>query len=121
VGGLVGSFYTRIHYASGRVYSNSGAVVDPGRYVAVGAFASGLASDMLPDPALGRVFAVSGDGTLTAWDMNTFTPLGSIVLPGFTDEHPVPRHVRIVRWSADGLAINDARRLYIVRTTLAAP
>ena len=120
-GGVISSAYDRIHYASGRVYANRGAVIDAERHIVLGTFASDLASDMLPDPALGRVFAVYGNGTLTAWDMNTFAPLGSIVLPGFTDEHPVHRRVRIVRWSADGLAINDGQRLYIVRTTLAAP
>lgn len=120
-GGLISWFYARIHYASGQVYSNHGEVVDADRHVVLGRFESGLVSDMLPDPALGRVFAVTGDGTLTAWDMNTYAALGSITLPGFTDDHPALRRVRIVRWSADGLAVSDGHRLYIVRTTLAAP
>lgn len=120
-GGLIGSFYTRIHYASGRIYSNNGSVLDAERHVIVGGFASGLASDALPDPQLGRVFTIAGNGALTAWDMNTFTPLGSITIPGFSDDHPALRRVRIVRWGTDGLAISDGHKLFIVRTTLAAP
>jgi hypothetical protein len=120
-GGLINSFYTRIHYASGRVYSNNGVVIDAERHVRVGTFGGGLANDALPDPVLGRVFAVYGDGTLTAWDMNTFTTLGSITLPGFSDDHPANRRVRIVRWGTDGLAVSDGHKLFIVRTTLAAP
>jgi hypothetical protein len=53
--------------------------------------------------------------------MNTFTQLGSITIPGFTNEDPAVRRVRIVRWGTDGLAISDGHKLFIVRTTLAAP
>jgi hypothetical protein len=119
--GLITAFYSRIHYGSGRVYSTNGEVIDAERGVRVGNFSGGLASDALPDPVLGRVFSVYGNGTLRAWDMNTFTQLGSITIPGFTNEDPAVRRVRIVRWGTDGLAISDGHKLFIVRTTLAAP
>jgi hypothetical protein len=121
--GLIGGFYARIHYASGRVYSDNGAVIDGGRHLRVGTFDLGIstAGFVLPDTALGRAFAIDDSGVLSAWDMNTFTLLGSVTIPGFTADHPALRRVRIVRWGSDGLAVSDGHALFIFRTTLAAP
>jgi hypothetical protein len=36
-------------------------------------------------------------------------------------EHQAVALIRVVRWGTDGLAFRDGQRIYILRTTLAAP
>jgi DNA-binding beta-propeller fold protein YncE len=106
---LAGGSFMR--YAAGRIYFESGSVIDGGRHARVGNLAGG--GIMAPDPALGRVFAIAWDQSLTVYDMNNFTSLGSVPLPNFG--------VGLVRWGNGGLAYRDQDKVYIVLTPLAAP
>jgi hypothetical protein len=119
---LISGFAARIHYASGRVYSDKGAVVDPGRHVRVGAMTvDAFALAAVPDPAVGRVFVLDMGGTVTVYDMNHFTTLGSFHVGALGNEHPANMRYRLVRWGSDGLAFRDGEKIFIVRTPIAAP
>ena len=96
---------------TGLIYSDGGAVTDPGSGLMVGNFmASGL---MVPDSKLGRAYFLGRDTedtntaansnalpyTLQIYDLKTFTLLDSIKIPsviGFPEQ--------MVRWGTDGIA-----------------
>jgi hypothetical protein len=120
---LLSFAYMRIRYASGRVYGSSGAVIDADRHETVGTFQGRslhVGFTFRADPELGRVFYVE-EGVFTAYDMNTFQPLGSFAVSGGGSEHPANSRLRLVRWAADGLAYRMEDRIVIFRTPLAAP
>jgi DNA-binding beta-propeller fold protein YncE len=118
-GALISSFYTRIRFASDRVYATSGEIIDAQRRVRVGTFASG-GEAIAPDPALGRAYVLNGN-TITAFDLNTFQQLGAVTFTRVNVEHPALSRMKLVRWGTDGLAFRDGAKVYILRTTLAAP
>lgn len=111
--------YSRIRYASGRVYTNAGAVIDASRHQQVGSVPAG-GMVLYPDAALGRLFYVS-DGLFTAYDMNTFQTLGSFSVGGMFGEHPANARPRLVRWAPDGLAYRVDDTIVIFRSPLAGP
>lgn len=119
---LIASFYVRLVGANGRLYGTNGVIVDPELLTRTGFFSGsqlGGATAVHPDPSLGRVFFL-GDGVISAFDMNTLRPLGTINAPGSIDEHPATTRLRLVRWGPDGLAYRDGTKVHILRTTLAA-
>jgi hypothetical protein len=122
-GGLIGSFYTRIMGGGGRVYSTNGAIIDPELRVRTGGF-SGTGLDgttgLHVDPALGRVFFLTS-GIIRAFDINTMQEIGAINAPGTIGDHPAVARLRLARWGVDGLAYRAGTKVYILRTTLAAP
>lgn len=118
-GNVIGSFYTRIAFAAGRVYGTNGAVADAARHVRVGTF-SGGGWAVLPLPDLGRVAFVGDGGVVTVHDMNTFQQLGQVTVGGGS-EHPALSRMRLVRWGTDGLAFRDGTSIRIFRTPLAGP
>lgn len=115
--GVIGGFYSRIEYANGRIYSTGGDVADAERHLRLGNL--GGRGPVVPDPALGRAFFV-GDNGISAYDLNDFQALGTIALGAISLRHPALARSHMVRWGSDGLAFNDATRLFIVRTGLAA-
>jgi hypothetical protein len=117
--GLISGYYTRIRSAAGRVYASGGQVIDAGRQSLVGTVGRGSAAE--PDAALGRLFMLDDAGTITAWDMNLLSSLGSVNTGSSSNEHPAVGRVRLVRWGSDGLAFRDGQRIYILRTPLAGP
>lgn len=118
-GGLLSGFTLRTRYANGRVYGSNGAIVDGGRHVRVGSFA-GSGASVLPDAELGRAYIIDG-GTITAFDLNHFQPLGNVFVSGVVPEHPALSRLRLVRWGIDGLAFRDGTTIFILRTTLSSP
>jgi hypothetical protein len=104
----------QIEYASGRVYTSGGGVVDAGRREEVGALAGG-GSAVVPDATLGRIFIVEDyTGKLRAFDMNTFQLLDEADL-GLTYSF------RMVRWGTDGLALADGNGIHIYRAPIFGP
>ncbi|HEU4561486.1 MAG TPA: IPT/TIG domain-containing protein [Longimicrobium sp.] len=117
--GLIAYGYEEIAFAAGRVYSNSGPVIDPDRAMRVGACPS--TGGVRPDVETGRLFMLSEQG-IGVCDVNTFRVLGTIpVIPYISFEHPYNQRVHVVRWANDGLAYHDADELIIIRSPIAAP
>jgi hypothetical protein len=114
-----------VKYMNGRVYGSGGRVIDPETKTLLGTFnASGTV--LAVDQTLGRVFILSNDfgfGTvkLTAFDFNTFLPLGSVTLAGVTG---IPKN--LVRWGVNGLAFstvksfdsNSTSQVYLIQSAL---
>ncbi|HLL17111.1 MAG TPA: Calx-beta domain-containing protein [Pyrinomonadaceae bacterium] len=130
---IFSGFNNRIKFAGGRVYSTSGIVVDPETNAQVGRFNREVSENryttLLVDQSLGRVFFLSGgpfsdsSAVLTAYDINTFLPLGSVRMPN------VPgTPVGLVRWGTDGLAFcmlsnssdpsAQPNRIYLIQSAL---
>ena len=80
----------------------------------------GAPAAVLAAPDLGRVFFLTS-ATLSAFDMNTMQPLGSVPVPGTISDHPYAARLRLVRWGGDGLAYRSDGKVHILRTTLSAP
>ena len=121
VAGIVGG--GRILGGGGRIYGTNGGIVDPEMRIRTGGFAMGSLSGpngLHVAPELGRAFFLAG-GLITAFDINTMQEIGSVVAPGSITEHPYGARLRLAHWGIDGLAYRDGTRVYILRTTLAAP
>ncbi|HKP71882.1 MAG TPA: Calx-beta domain-containing protein, partial [Pyrinomonadaceae bacterium] len=124
---LLSGYISSLEYSAGRLYSASGRVVDPEAKTLLGTFNAG-GTEMLVDQTLGRVFFLSNGGfsgsniTLSAFDINTFLPLGSVTLGGVTG---TPNG--LVRWGANGLAFctvkqqfdsSSTSQIYLVQSAL---
>jgi sugar lactone lactonase YvrE len=102
---LISGYGVDIKFANGLLYSSGGRVADPEAQKLIGTFpASGTA--IAVDPVLGRIFFLQGDGfnsilTLSAYDLNTFLPLGSVTLTGISGTP-----TNLVRWGTNGLAFS---------------
>jgi hypothetical protein len=115
--------YARIFGANGRVYGTESAIIDPEQRVRTGRFsniAGNTPNAVFAEPRLGRVYFLC-TGLITGHDMNTLGHLGSLSVPGAIPEHPYGARQRLVRWGTDGFAYRDGTRVYILRSTLAAP
>ncbi len=77
---LVTGFGVDIEFDDGRVYATSGRVVDAEASTLAGTY-SGVNGPVEPDSSHGRVSFVSG-GEIQVFDLDEFTPLPSIPLPG---------------------------------------
>lgn len=124
VGGLIGSFYTRIHYASGRVYARTGEVVDASRSLRLGVMGGGTSftrMTVVVSPALGRAYFLTENSGIEVFDLNTFASLGSLQVTTPANHHPANRRVRLVLWGTDGLAYADETKVVIIRSPLTGP
>jgi hypothetical protein len=123
---LIYGFTPGIKFSNGLLYSASGRVVDPEAKIIKGTFQtnSPFSSTFTIDSALNRVFFISSNGAsaiLTAFDSNTFLPIGSVTIGGVTGNP-----VRLVRWGTNGLAFNTANsfgdtsssKLYLLQSAL---
>jgi sugar lactone lactonase YvrE len=124
---LLSGFSSGFEFAGGKLYSAGGSIADPETDTLVGRFNSG-GSVLAVDQALGRVFFLSsstfGPGmVLSAYDINTFLPLGSVTLPGVNGSPAA-----LVRWGTNGLAFctfpntftspATPSQIYLVRSAL---
>jgi sugar lactone lactonase YvrE len=125
---IISGYSNKIKFAGGRLYAAGGQVVDPEADARVGRFNRG-GTDMLVDTTLGRAFFISSGSSnqsgavLTAYDINTFLPLGSVTLPGVFGTP-----TGLVRWGANGLAFcmladsfnpsAGSNRVYLVQSAL---
>jgi hypothetical protein len=126
---LISGYNDGFEFAGGRLYSGVGSIVDPETKTLIGKF-NGGGVELVVDQALGRAFFLSsnfgGSGSsvvLSAYDINTFLPLGSVTLPN------VPgTPVGLVRWGTNGLAFTTLTsnfgsssvpsQIYLVRSAL---
>ena len=115
--------------AGGRIYLPTGQVYDAASGTLQGTFPdlSGYGGTaVLPDPAAGRVYfvvptwGITPTLTLRAYDINTFTLLGSAQISGYNSVV-----TSLVRWGANGLAFRTSGsygppggELYVVQTSL---
>jgi hypothetical protein len=112
-----------IEYKNGLVYSSRGQAINPVSGGLVGSFTNvaPFSTAMTVDVALGKIFFASGSGNnliISAYDINTFLPLGQVTLP-FPGTP-----TRLVRWGINGLAVrvftnsaNDGQ-LYLIQSAL---
>ena len=106
-GNLLTGFNNSLKFSNGLLYSGSGRVADPEALKLAGTFqGTGSSSGIAIDSTSGRAFFVAGSGSnvvLSAFDINTFLPLGSVTLPGLSGTP-----TNLVRWGTNGLAFNLA-------------
>jgi trimeric autotransporter adhesin len=109
-----------LRYDNGRLYLTSGGVLDGISGNLVGTFAA--SGPVAPDSTVGRAFvlnAVPNFGTpnqITAFDVNTFVPIGSFSIGGVQTGFYNPSS--LVRWGQDGLAFRTGNQLYVLRNPL---
>jgi hypothetical protein len=108
--GVFTNFGPGLKFANGLLYANSGRIVEPETPKAIGTLqGSGIGGSFVVDTALGKAFFISNPGAsaviLTAYDLNTFVPLGSITVLTNTFGSPSG----LVRWGPNGLAFRVAQ------------
>ncbi|MGA3322933.1 MAG: kelch repeat-containing protein, partial [Terriglobia bacterium] len=109
-----------LRYDNGRLYLTSGGVLDGVSGNLVGTFnASGAVA---PDSSLGRAFILNANPTggtpnqISAFDQNTFVPVGSFPVAGVQSGTNSPSS--LVRWGEDGLAFRTTQQIFILRNVL---
>jgi hypothetical protein len=131
---ILSGYNDGLKFAGGRLYSASGAVVDPEANARLGRFDRGGmptgTTALFVDLTLGRAFYLStgtnptgASAVLSAYDINTFVPLGSVTLDGV---YGTP--AGLVRWGTDGLAFcmvsdnfhspGEPNRVYLIQSAL---
>ncbi len=115
-----GTYSTDLRYDSGRLYLTSGGVLDGVSGNLLGTFAA--SGPVAPDSTLGRAFVLNAAppfGTpdqITAFDVNTFVPVGSFSIGGVQTGFNNPSS--LVRWGEDGLAFRTNSQVYILQSGL---
>ncbi|HWS87513.1 MAG TPA: Calx-beta domain-containing protein [Pyrinomonadaceae bacterium] len=120
------SGFGSIKFDNGRLYVSSGQVLDPESGGLLGTFSAPNiqgANPFATDSQKGRTYFLtapfSSPGspttfTLRAFDQQTFTPAGTLDIPGVLGSPTA-----LVRWGANGLAFSTtAGELYLIQTTL---
>jgi hypothetical protein len=116
---LLSGFSVEIVTHGARVYASSGTVLDPEAGAPVGTFNTPYSRTVAPDVVTGRVFFLNtSTGRLEAFDLETFTAVGSAVVP-MVSLWGFPRALR--RCGSDGLAYATGTKVVILRTALAVP
>ncbi|PYS63737.1 MAG: hypothetical protein DMF74_09040 [Acidobacteria bacterium] len=121
---LLQGYVNGLKFSNGLLYSVTGRVVDPEAQKAVGTFQlTGFNTALAVDGNLGKVFFVSNPGSsivLSAYDINTFLPLGAVTLP---TNSGTP--TSLVRWGSNGLAFrvtssgsSNPSAVYLVQSAL---
>ena len=115
-----GSYSDDLRYDKGRLYLTSGQVLDGVTGNLLGTFAA--SGPVAPDSKLGRAFVLNSSqsfGTpdrVTAFDVNTFVPLGSFGVGGLQTGFDSPSS--FVRWGADGVAFRTDTGVYVLRSSV---
>ena len=122
-------------YNNGRIYTDTGDVLDSSTYNVVGSFTrngnpANDGSNVRVDPASRKVFFVAGganDSTasIKAYDMTSLTFLGSIDIPNLgipTAVPPYARYTSLIRWGSNGLAFRtSSNEVIILKSPLIGP
>jgi hypothetical protein len=110
-----------LKYDNGRLYLDSGGVLDAVTGIRLGTF--GVAGPVAIDSNLGRAFVLNSalppsisPDQITAFDLNTFVPVGSFPVGGIQEVFNGPSS--LVRWGEDGLAFRSESQVYILRNAL---
>jgi uncharacterized repeat protein (TIGR01451 family) len=115
-----GTYSTDLRYDSGRLYLTSGGVVDGVSGNLLGTFAA--SGPVAPDSTVGRAFVLNAlppfgiPDQITAFDVNTFVPIGSFSIGGVQTGFNNP--LSLVRWGEDGLAFRTGSQVYILQSGL---
>ena len=111
---LITGFRVDIKFDNGLIYATTGRVIDPEARVLVGTFTGFPTSGALvkPDSKVGRVFFLSGN-TLFGYDLDTFLPVGSLVIQGGSGTAS-----SLIRWGSRGLSFRTSDKVFLVRTAL---
>ena len=111
---------TRIKFSSGRVYSSSGHVIDSASLSLLGTFPFVGTPAFVPDGPNGRAYYLVRDTStpntwiLKAFDINTYTLIGSLPIGGVVGDATT-----MIRWGGNGLAFRTTgNQLFVVQTTL---
>jgi hypothetical protein len=112
-----GNYSSDLRYDNGRLYLTSGEVLDGTNGSLLGTFAAN--GPVAPDSSLGRAFILNpsqsyGSDQVTAFDVNTFVPLGSFGVGGVDTGGPSS----LVRLGKDGLAFRTYTGVYVVRSSV---
>jgi uncharacterized protein (TIGR03437 family) len=130
-GSPIGGFGADIRYIGGRIYGTSGAVLNPDTGSLIGKFTFPLVNGSIPngygltaDFDLGRAFFVTAPfgaspSTLSVFDNSTFTPVGTLNIPGLTTGYTADDAV--VRWGDSGLAIRGTGQIFVISSPLVKP
>jgi uncharacterized repeat protein (TIGR01451 family) len=115
---LISGFSVGMKLDAGRLYTTSGRVIDPEALLLLGTFAVEPYHNLVaPDARADRVFFLPREGTprtLSAFDPQSFLPMGSIVIPGVAGTAS-----SLIRWGTDGLAFRtDQNQVFFLRTSL---
>lgn len=114
-----GNYSNDLRYDNGRLYLTSGEVLDGTSGILLGTFAA--AGPVAPDSGLGRAFILNpgqlygSPNQVTAFDVNTFAPLGSFGVGG-VDTSGYNSPSSLVRWGKDGLAFSTDTGVYVLRS-----
>lgn len=129
VRGFFTGINTYLEHHAGRLYLSSGYAFDIEEMNRVLGYIGRTPTDwdiksgdaLAVDHRRGRAYEIH-NGTLTAWDLNSFKPIGSVKAA------PAPKNLpsvmflsRAVRWGTDGLAFNDNDYVHIFRSPLIVP
>ena len=96
---------------NGRIYNNSGSVIDPETKRVLGHVPTAAYGAMpLPDPSTGRIFYFEGN-RVKVFDYVTFVTLGTYQLDG------VPNSTdNFIRWGKDGVAFRTDKQVFFVNS-----
>jgi sugar lactone lactonase YvrE len=120
IGNLISGFGMDMKYVGGKIYTSTGRVIDPETQTLLGTFPMDTSGNSVAvDTNLGRIFIVS-TATVTAYDINTFTKIGSFNFPNFGTP------TNLVRWGTNGLAFrvvvsSTESYLNIIQSKLVSP
>lgn len=81
----------RIKFDNGLIFSSTGQVINPQTRTLLGTFSGANSNVFVPDSSVGRAYYLarenySGPLTLKPFDINTFTPVGSVVISDVTGD-----------------------------------
>ena len=109
-----------LKYAGGRIFTSSGHIIDAATQTLLGTIPNVATSAFVPDVAVGRVYYLTQDDynsanwTLRAFDVNTFTQVGSMPIANVSGTA-----TSLVRWGTNGLAFRtSASQLFLVQSSL---
>lgn len=123
--GTLGYYGSDIAFAGGLLYHTDGYVIDPETSAYMGDYGF-TRSPIVMDPEHNRLLALGSGGLLAAFDLQDYTPLGTLQLAAAA--YNPPNWSNPVRWGSDGIACitvdryyPTGGRLFIFRTPLAGP
>ena len=97
---------------NGRVYTNTGAVIDPeAHHILAHLPGDNGGSPPLADPRVNRIFFLAGNH-ITTDDYSTFVALDTMELPGIRDTY------NLIRWGKEGLAFRTEKQVYWLQSPM---
>jgi len=115
--GSTNTYSYDLRYDNGRLYLTSGQILDGATGNLVGTFSQ--SGPVAPDSSLGRAFVLGSSvgfspDQITAFDENTFVPIGSFPVAGLQTSGTSP--TSLVRWGEDGVAFRVPQQIYILQS-----